>query len=107
MNTLKAIRSHITDWLEAYLWPIIALVAVVGAAHLYYSLTGRPPSDPPDFIPNLSGRFVLLIVAILATSIAKEAFIGWRKDGESDAIVITRIAAGILLFALCVFALLH
>lgn len=107
MNTIKAIWAHVTDWAEAYIWPLISLLLVIGGAHLYYSLTGRAPADPPDFIPNLAGRFVLGIVAILLTSITKEAVVGWRRDDEPVSITITRICVAVVILALWIYALLH
>jgi len=80
MKILRSIVAHVVSWLEAYFWAPAAILSVIGAAHLYYALTGRVPADPPDFIPEMAGRFVLAVLAIVLTSISVQAVIGWPND---------------------------
>jgi hypothetical protein len=105
-----AVVKHFRDWLEAYFMLPVALLLIPGSALLIYALTGRAPQESMDWLLELAGRVLVVILSLVLVSISTEATGTWLTKAEklANPYVYTVSTAGkLVLFAMFLYALTH
>ena len=70
-------KSHFSNWLEGYFWPIVILIVMEALCLAYPVLTGyKTVSDPWAWVIELMPLAFKLILAILFASIFKQQVLG-------------------------------
>lgn len=105
-----AVVKHFRDWMEGYLMLPLALLLIPGSALMIYALTGRAPQESMDFLLDLAGRVLVVILSLVLVSISTEATGTWLTKAEklANPFVYTISTAGkLVLFALFLYFLSH
>jgi hypothetical protein len=110
LTGFAAVVKHFRDWLEAYFMLPVALLLIPGSALLIYALTGRAPQESMDWLLELAGRVLVVILSLVLVSVSTEATGTWLTKAEklTNPYVYTVSTAGkLVLFAMFLYALTH
>lgn len=106
----KAVIRHVINWLEIYFWVPLVLLAIIGAIKYVIFLTGRHPTEDPNWIVGFAFRLVVIVLAIVFTSVYKQQIGVWLSKEETKLhiplAIANKVETCIVLLAF-IYVLLH
>lgn len=107
---IKAVLRHVINWLEIYFWVPLVLLAIIGAIKYVIFLTGRHPTEDPNWIVGFAFRLVVIVLAIVFTSVYKQQIGVWLSKEETKLhiplAIANKVETCIVLLAF-IYVLLH
>lgn len=82
---ITRIFKHIENWVEAYVWVPLSVMAIWASGKLVEGLTQQPIKENIDWIVDYQGVAYKCIYIIVITSIMKQATGSWMTKEEKFA----------------------